>query len=63
MAIIGEEKPVASTIVTADRIWAADGEGIRHRAFVQYEGDTITSDRQPGGPAAGDRAKRPPSAM
>src|SRR5665213_2255274 len=43
MAIIGEGKPVASTIVTADRIWAADGQGIRHRAFVQFEDDTITT--------------------
>ena len=34
---------MAPTIVTADRIWAADGGGVRHRAFVQYEGDTITT--------------------
>ena len=43
MVIIREGTPVVSTIVTADRIWAADGQGIRHRAFVQFEGDTITT--------------------
>ncbi len=32
MEIIEEGKPVASTIVTADRIWAADGEGCLHGA-------------------------------
>ncbi len=28
--------------VTADRVWAADGQGVYHNAFVQYDGDTIT---------------------
>lgn len=46
------------TTVTADRVWAADGQGIYHHAFVQYEGDTITAiGRQadlPQGGAAGE---------
>ncbi len=29
--------------ITADRVWAADGQGIRHDAFVQYDGATITA--------------------
>src|SRR5690348_15496524 len=39
----GEGRPVAPMTVTADRVWAADGRGIHHKAFVQYEGDTITT--------------------
>ena len=34
---------MAPITVTADRVWAADGQGIRHHAFVEYEGDTITA--------------------
>ncbi|MDQ6832659.1 MAG: amidohydrolase family protein [Chloroflexota bacterium] len=34
---------MAPITVTADRIWAADGGGVQHNAFVQYEGDTITT--------------------
>ncbi len=34
---------MAPVTVTADRVWAADGKGVYHNAFVRYEGDTITA--------------------
>ncbi len=36
-----KETTVPSATLTADRVWAADGKGIMHNAFVRYEGETI----------------------